>query len=306
MRRAVPPPTATSFSSRRPRSSSVSRNGCPWTPASAVSRAASGDPPSRSSATPATAASSSGPARSQRAGRRQPGQGRALRRGRLTGPDREQPQDPVRGELPGQRAERGQRGRVGPLHVVDRDQHRRAQRGPLERLLQLPQQPEPLVGGVAEVAQDGRVDRRVGRRHQRLEQRAERDDLRGDVARAAEDGDAALAGLASIASSRAVLPMPRQSRTPARCRRGRPARRRAARGASQPGPAAPRGGRSLASPSVFASLTSASHRMTARPALAPGQGPVEVCDLPCPVRIPHWVVMARVRTPGVTSWRSFE
>ena len=133
----------------------------------------------------------------ERVGRLQPRPHRVLRRARLTGPDRDQPQDPVRGQPPGQRAERGHGGGVGPLRVVQTDQHRRPPGGPLEGFLHGPQQPEPLVGGVAEVAQDGRVDRRVGRvgrRYQRLEQRAERDHRPGRVARAGQDRDAPVAG----------------------------------------------------------------------------------------------------------------
>jgi len=70
-----------------------------------------------------------------RVGGLQVGQGRTSRRDQLTRPDREQPQDPVGGELPGQRAERGEGGRVGPLHIVHRDQHGRAERGAFQRLL---------------------------------------------------------------------------------------------------------------------------------------------------------------------------
>lgn len=66
-------------------------------------------------------------------------------RGQLSGTDGEQPQDAVRDELPGQRPERGEGACVSPLHVIERDQHRRPQRRALQGLLQFAHQPEPLV-----------------------------------------------------------------------------------------------------------------------------------------------------------------
>jgi hypothetical protein len=73
-----------------------------------------------------------------RVGRFQPGQGGPHRRVQFPGANGEQPQDGVRQQVTRQGAERDERGRVGPLHVVDDDEQRNPHGRALERFLHLP------------------------------------------------------------------------------------------------------------------------------------------------------------------------
>ena len=147
-----------------PRSSSVSRNGCPRTPASAFSSAGSGVPPSRSVGDAGhRAPRPAGPsAIVQRAGCLPAGQ-RPRARPRPSSPDRTASSHRIRCAASCLVSVPSAASVAASAHCTSSSEISTgaAQRGPLQRFLHLPQQPEPLVGGVAEVAQHGRVHRRV-------------------------------------------------------------------------------------------------------------------------------------------------
>ena len=74
-----------------------------------------------------------------------------------------------------QRANRRGRSAVCPVGVVDRDQERRLERGALEQLLQVSQQPEPLLGLRMKSREPAGVEQRLGSVEQRCQQRRKLD-----------------------------------------------------------------------------------------------------------------------------------
>ena len=89
-----------------------------------------------------------------------------------------------------QRAKRRDRSAVRPVGVVDRDQERRLERRALEQLLQVAQQPEPLLGLRMKRRELAGIEQRLGSVEQRREQRRKLDHRLARIGCAAADSDA--------------------------------------------------------------------------------------------------------------------
>ena len=117
--------------------------------------------------------------------------GAQQRHRRLTGAERHEPHDGMPRERRRERAEALDRPRVGPLEVVEHDEHRRGGRAALEQLLELLEQPVALLGNRLQV---GAAQQRLGPVEQRGEQRSHRDHGLPGARAAAAGGDAEPAG----------------------------------------------------------------------------------------------------------------
>ena len=141
---ATPPAIWMACSSRSPRKSSTSKEGLPAAPAASAARPASGAAPRASVSTPVMASPPSGPSVIRAApscsitSNSTPAP--VLRLACAPG---EIPDQRIRRQLPGQGAQREQRGLVRPLEIVQADQHRAAFRTLLEQHPELLYQPHP-------------------------------------------------------------------------------------------------------------------------------------------------------------------
>ncbi len=89
-----------------------------------------------------------------------------------------------------QGAKRRDRSTVCPVGVVDRDQERRLEGCPFEQLLQVSQQPEPLLGPCVQSAELVGVEQRFGSVEEGREERCKLDNRLARIGCAAPDSDA--------------------------------------------------------------------------------------------------------------------
>jgi len=107
---------------------------------------------------------------------------------------RDDPCDRESREAHRQGANRRRRPGIYPVGIVDRDQEWRLECRALEQLLQVSQQPEPLLGVGMKSGELAWAEQRLGSVEQRCKQRRELDHRLARLGRAASDSDAEAAG----------------------------------------------------------------------------------------------------------------